>query len=241
MSNSQPPITAQPSANSVDRCASGFVLAGGQSSRMGSDKAVALFDGSPLITNAVQIFKSAGLSVKIAGSRSNLSQFSAEIPETIPDTFPESGPLGGVHSALAASSSEWNVFLPVDMPLMPPSLLAALLLRAQRIGTPVTVPKLNGRIEPFPVVLSLQSLPIIESRLQSLELGCQSAWHAISAHLDSRLDGVSVESLVQTGHCRHPASFPPIWWFQSANTPAELTWLNHIHAKISPESRNLVL
>src|SRR5712675_253877 len=81
---------------------SGFVLAGGQSSRMGTDKALALFHGIPLIQVALETLQAVGIQARIAGSRSNLASFAEEIS----DTFPNSGPLGGVHAALSASNAE---------------------------------------------------------------------------------------------------------------------------------------
>ena len=135
--------------------ASGFVLAGGRSSRMGSDKALAVFAGDPLIQVALNTFAEAGVSARIAGSRSALGVYADEIA----DTFIEIGPMGGVHAGLAASDAEWNLFLPVDLPLMPGLLLLRLLERAALTGAPVTATRLNGRLEPFPVVLRSDVLP----------------------------------------------------------------------------------
>jgi molybdopterin-guanine dinucleotide biosynthesis protein A len=215
---------------SVGRCGSGFVLAGGQSSRMGTDKALALFNGIPLVQNALQTLAAASLPAQIAGSRSSLAKFAEEIP----DTFPESGPLGGIHAALAASHADLNLFLPVDLPLMPPPLLLCLLQRAQLTGAPVTVAKLNGRVEPFPVVLHRSTLAQVAQRLQSVETACHTAWQTIPPALNSLLDAVSVENLIQCGQCSHPLGLPPFLWFQSANTPEELAWLNHIRASRDP-------
>jgi molybdopterin-guanine dinucleotide biosynthesis protein A len=206
--------------------AAGFVLAGGQSSRMGSDKALALFHGVSLIQVALQTINAAGISVRIAGSRSDLSSFAAQIP----DTFTETGPLGGVHAALSVSDAEWNLFLPVDLPLMPSSLLACLLQRAMLTGAPVTAARLNGRIQPFPVVLHRSVLASITQRLQEGNSACHAAWQSIPPELSSSLDVVSVEYLHQCGLCSHPRGLPPVLWFQSANTPAELLLLNGFSA-----------
>jgi len=204
----------------------GFVLAGGRSSRMGSDKALALFHGVPLIQAALQRIDAVGISARIAGARSDLSSFAAQIP----DTFAETGPLGGIHAALSASDAEWNLFLPVDLPLMPSSLLACLLQRAMLTGAPVTAARLNGRIQPFPVVLHRAVLPSITQRLETGNSACHAAWQSIPAELDSTLDAAPAEYLHQCGHCSHPRGFPPILWFQSANTPAELSRLNRLGA-----------
>jgi molybdenum cofactor guanylyltransferase len=218
-----PHISARPKWGDMG---SGFVLAGGQSSRMGSDKALALFHGFPLIQVALETLQAVGIQARIAGSRSNLGAFGEEIP----DTFPNSGPLGGVHAALSASTAEWNLFLPVDLPLMPSSLLACLLQRAMLTGAPVTAARLNGRIEPFPVVLHRAVLPSITQRLQEGNFACHAAWQSIPPELSSSLDAVAVEYLYQCGQCSHPRGLPPVLWFQSANTPDELSRLNRLGA-----------
>lgn len=209
----------------------GFVLAGGQSSRMGRDKALVLFEGVPLAQVALGILAGAQIPARIAGSRRDLSAFAEEIP----DTFTDAGPLGGIHAGLSASSAEWNLFLPVDLPLMPPSLLACLLQRAMLTGVPVTAVRLNGRLEPFPVVLQRGTLSQIAQRLERGETACHRAWRTIPEAMGGRLDAPAVESLVQCGQCRHPHGLPPVLWFQSANTPQELQSLERIADRFRPE------
>ena len=205
--------------------AAGFILAGGHSSRMGTDKALAEFAGMPLVQNAIEILVAAGLSATIAGSRTNLSQYAAGIQ----DSFPEAGPLGGIHAALSSSFSEWNLFFPVDMPLMPASLLRLLIDRARLTRARVTATKLNGRLEPFPVVLHRSVLFHLTDRLRSGQSAPYQAWQIIPPLLGSILDAPRVEFLVQSGQCCDPRNLPPVFWYQSANTPGELANLNRLH------------
>ena len=193
---------------------------------MGSDKALALFRGVPLIQAALQTINAVGIPARIAGARSDLSSFAAQIS----DTFAETGPLGGIHAALSVSDTEWNLFLPVDLPLMPSSLLACLLRRAILTAAPVTAARLNGRIQPFPVVLHRAVLPSITQRLQEGNSACHAAWQGIPPELNSSLEAVAVEYLYQCGQCSHPRGLPSVLWFQSANTPAELLLLNRLGA-----------
>lgn len=211
--------------------AAGFVLAGGNSSRMGSDKALALFGGIPLIQVALESLAEAHILARVAGSRSDLGRFADEIP----DLHPKSGPLGGIHAALSAQLAEWNLFLPVDLPLMPASLLAGLLQRACLTQAPVTATRLNGRMQPFPVVLHTSVLPAISLRLAAGETACFRAWETIPAEFGASLDAVAVESLVQCGQCipgRGRVGLPPVLWFQSANTPEDLARLDRIGARL---------
>jgi molybdopterin-guanine dinucleotide biosynthesis protein A len=210
--------------------AAGFILAGGHSSRMGTDKALVLFGGIPLVQVAVRTLTEAGISARIAGSRSDLGAFAEEIP----DSVPECGPMSGVHAGLSASQAEWNLFLPVDLPLMPASLLACLLQRAELTGAPVTATRLNGRLQPFPAVLHRSVLSGIANRIEKEETACYKAWQTIPEESGVAMDAVSVENLIQSGLCRHPLSLPPVLWFESANSPSELVRLNRIFALANP-------
>lgn len=101
----------------------GAVLAGGQSRRMGRDKAVMQYKGSTLIQRASEILSSAGCQ-QVLVSRNELG--------FINDVILNVGPLGGVHAILRTinenhkSDSAEILVLPVDMPLMSPSFLSAM-------------------------------------------------------------------------------------------------------------------
>jgi molybdopterin-guanine dinucleotide biosynthesis protein A len=199
---------------------------------MGTDKALTLLAGLPLIHIAIQTLAAAGVSAKIAGVRSPLATFAQEIP----DTYPDSGPLSGIHTALSTSLADWNLFLPVDLPLMPASLLVCLLQRAALTGQPVTATRLNGRLEPFPAVLHRSIFPQIAQHLETGKTACHQAWLTIPQQMGTELDAVPVENFVQCGQCPHPGNLPPVFWFQSANTPGELALLNRIYANSFPPS-----
>lgn len=208
----------------------GFVLAGGRSSRMGRDKALVEFQGRPLLEIALGILRAAGLPARIAGRRTSLSELNPAIPDQIPDLISESGPLGGIHAALSASSARWNLFLPVDMPLIPLSLLRCLLDRAELTAAPVTAVRLNGRLEPLPVVLDRKILPHLASLLTGGQRACRIAWQSIPESLGAALDAPAVETLRALGYCGDSRGLPPVHWFQSANSPADLALLHRLTA-----------
>ncbi len=136
------------------------------------------------------------------------------------------GPLGGSHAALTVTQADLNLFLPVDMPLMPPLLLRCLLLRASLTGAAVTASRLNGRLGPFPVVLHRRVLPLIARVLDGgsdRSPSCRVVWEAIPGQLGSLLDAPSVETLLQCGQVVHPLG-PAAGFLVSriANTPADL-------------------
>jgi molybdenum cofactor guanylyltransferase len=97
----------------------GYVLAGGKSSRMGQDKALMELAGKPLLAHAVIKLRRVCMDVHVLGAN---SEFAAFAP-IVPDLHPDSGPLGGMEAALAQSVSDWNLFMPVDMPFLPSAFL----------------------------------------------------------------------------------------------------------------------
>ena len=108
----------------------GLVLAGGQSRRMGQDKALMRYQGRTLIDNASLLLQSASCD-KVLISRN--------APGFLNDRIEDAGPLSGVHAVLDALSQSDNhngnpcelLVLPVDMPQMTPELLRILVSRGR--------------------------------------------------------------------------------------------------------------
>jgi len=202
--------------------AAGFVLAGGQSSRMGQDKALLHFAGRPLIANALSILQSAGLPASIAGAGPSLaSSFQAFAP-IVADSEPGLGPLSGIVAALASTPARHAVFLPVDLPFLPPSLLVYLLRHAQVTERAVTLVSVNGFVQTFPAILDRAALPALQAALVSGDHGCFSAFQAAAAALGQTVSHIAVEFLAQSGHVAHPGGLPPVRWFLNLNTPSDL-------------------
>ena len=209
--------------------AAGFVLAGGRSSRMGRDKALLMLGGRPLIAHALSTLRAADLSASIAGAHGGLTEFAP----VVADVASSRGPLAGVCGALASSSARFAVFVPIDLPFLPPSLLVYLLHHARITGRAVTVPSLAGFAQTFPAVIDRCALPVLQSELHSGRNGCFAAFQAASARLGQSASIVPVEFLAQAGHAFHPHGLPPIVWFSNLNTPAdaeqaETLWMRRI-------------
>lgn len=118
------------------------VLAGGQSSRMGKDKALLkLSNGRTLLEQAKRVFAALRppegvelLPTLVSGAR----------PGGIPDRVPNAGPLGGLH-AIARYLQQREprcdglLVVPVDMPLLRPALLEQLCAAGQAVEQAVCI------------------------------------------------------------------------------------------------------
>jgi molybdenum cofactor guanylyltransferase len=200
------------------RDAAGFVLAGGQSTRMGRDKALLPLSGRPLIAHALAVLRQAGLSAAIAGAHSDLRSFAP----VVDDGAPGRGPLAGVCAALASRSARHAVFLPVDQPLLPASLIAYLLQDARLTGSAVTLASINGVAQTFPAVLDRAALPALKAELDAGRLGCLQAFRTAASALGRRVRVVPAEYLAQAGQVVHRAAIPASQWFLNLNMPADL-------------------
>ena len=77
----------------------GYVLAGGESSRMGRDKAMLELDGVPLNVRAARLVDSIATGTTIVGAP---ERFNGLAWKVIADDSPGAGPLGGIATALRA-------------------------------------------------------------------------------------------------------------------------------------------
>jgi molybdenum cofactor guanylyltransferase len=97
---------------------SGILLVGGSSSRFGSPKALARFDGEPLAERAWRLLGEV-CEERIAVGRSEVLPFPALADEG-------TGPVAAIAVGLRAAAHELAIVIPVDMPLLTPDALALL-------------------------------------------------------------------------------------------------------------------
>jgi molybdenum cofactor guanylyltransferase len=128
-----------------DGAVTAFVLAGGKSSRMGSDKAFLRFGDETLLSLALKATYAAAEEVRIVGDAEKFAAFGP----VVEDVYRDQGPLGGIHAALSSSATELNLMLAVDLPFVGAKLLKYLLSRAKESGAMVTVARAGGGLQPL--------------------------------------------------------------------------------------------
>jgi len=195
--------------------AAGFVLAGGRSSRMGADKARVELQGEPLIVHTLRLLGEAGLTAAIAGARSDLRLHGPVVEDA------GVGPLGGLCAALASTQAGYAVFVSVDMPLLPASLLLLMLEDARLTEAAVVVASVHGFAETFPAVVNRVLLPALQAELEKGNDGCFGALRTAAEMMNVPFRVLPVENLVQCGRVSHP-TLAPGFWFLNVNTPGDL-------------------
>lgn len=92
-----------------------FILAGGRSSRMGTDKGLMDFRGKPMIESVGDVLRPLFSNIVIVSNNPAYTKFGFEV---IPDDIPAAGPLGGIITGLRFSKTDWSFFVACDMPLV---------------------------------------------------------------------------------------------------------------------------
>ncbi len=128
---------------------SAVILAGGESRRMGRDKAWLELDGVPLIVRALQTVRGLGVDELFISGRAD-GDYSSLRCSVLHDLEPGFGPLGGIERALHACGSPLVLVLAVDLPHMRTDFLAKLIARADAITG--VVPLLEGGLEPLAAI-----------------------------------------------------------------------------------------
>lgn len=143
----------------------GLILAGGRSSRFGTDKAFELLKGKPLLEYVLDALSPvAGALFIVADSSERFAPF-ADRSSILVDELPGLGPLGGLSTGLKASPDDFNFVAPCDTPFINPQLVSYMLKQAS--GSDALVPRSLGRLHTVNAVYSKKCLPAIEESLES--------------------------------------------------------------------------
>jgi len=141
---------------------SGFILAGGKSRRMGTDKALLLFDGKPLLLHMISLVEPFCDNTAISGQNSDYSTFGLEM---VPDLYSDCGPIAGVFSALTYSVSDWNLLVSVDVPFVNEELFLFLISNVGEYDC--IIPTNSSGFEPLIGLYNRRTLPVIEEMIKS--------------------------------------------------------------------------
>jgi molybdopterin-guanine dinucleotide biosynthesis protein A len=182
-----------------------FILAGGKSTRMGTDKAFVTLDGRTLLARALEVARSVAAEVHIVGDAAKYAPFAP----VVEDVFRGCGPLGGIHAALRASQAELNLILAVDVPFVSRTFLQCLITRARGFPSAlVTVAHTSEGWQPLCAVYRREFAELAENALRA-------GRHKIDALFDeARTQVIGADELQSAGFSLRV--------FRNLNTPEEL-------------------
>lgn len=165
----------------------GIILAGGKSSRMGSDKGMQKLFGKPLVSYAIEGLCGLCDDIIISSSSAEYAGFGYKV---VADEFPGIGPMGGIYSALRQSETNSNLVLSCDMPFVSKELLLFILQNSS--GYKVAVPwQGNRHYEPLCGFYNLTVLDQMRAYIQKGNYKLPDLFEEISINrliINSELD-----------------------------------------------------
>ena len=178
-----------------------FILAGGASRRMGTDKSQLLIERQTFADRIAETLSQVADSVTLVGTQTRSS-----LP-TVPDVYPQWGALGGLHAALAACKSEWAIVVACDLPFVTSELFS--FLAGMRVDHDAVVPiQQDGRPQPLAALYRVD--PCLERAGELIEAGRRRPLDLLEA-VDTRwVEFDQLRNLVQS------ESF-----FVNINTPSD--------------------
>ena len=184
----------------------GVVLAGGQSRRMGKNKALLKVDGLALVDRVVRVMRSIFERVLLSTNTPELFNYLGL--ESHPDIFPGKGALGGVYTGLVKAQRPHAFFASCDMPFLNEDLVR-FLVEAREEGTDIVLPVSEHGDEPLHAVYRTQKCrTLIEGLLEEGRLAVHGLFPLVN------MKRIGPETLRQID--------PGLKSFWNLNTPEEL-------------------
>ncbi len=142
-----------------------IVMAGGDSRRMGTDKASLLLDGQTLLQSVIatmqQLFPKVIVSVRQPRAGIGLPQ--------VCDEQPDGGPLAGLAASLGQINTPWAFMVACDMPFVVPEVVE--LLAGCRLQHQAVVPVVHGHPQPLAAFYAVSCLAPIRASLAAQQKG----------------------------------------------------------------------
>lgn len=157
----------------------GIILAGGQGTRFGSNKALAIWNEQTLLERAIELIRPYSREVLISGNCPACENVGCK---KIPDLWPDLGPLGGIYTAFKHTDTPYLLFLTCDMPLMNRSLIERL-ITDDPLKEVTLWQEIEGTLQLFPSLFSRNILQLVEGKIRRKELSVRSILSEVSFRL----------------------------------------------------------
>jgi molybdopterin-guanine dinucleotide biosynthesis protein A len=201
---------------------SGIILAGGQSRRMGRDKALLAFDGAPLIARVIaRVQQVCSDALIVANDVDTYARFGVPV---IRDVYPGKGSLGGIYSGLQAARGESVLAVACDLPFLNDALLCHLISLAPQAD--VIIPRAYAPTGKAKSATRYDQLAVKESGLQATHAiysrRCLEPMRARLLGADLRIINFFDEVRVRVVEPDEVAQFDPqMLSFLNVNTPED--------------------
>jgi len=144
----------------------GVILAGGKSTRYGTNKAFAEVQGVRLIERTIRVMGS--VCARLLLVTNTPAEYAYLQLPMVEDLIKGLGPLGGIYTGLEVIDDENGLFVACDMPFLREDLLRYLV--TLRGDFDAVVPRVNWMVEPLHALYTKNCLPSLRKFVRSQEL-----------------------------------------------------------------------
>jgi len=137
------------------------ILAGGESSRMGSDKGLIEINGKPMVEHIIGTLKPIAHSIWVSTANKNYIQFGVSL---VTDEYTAIGPLGGLHTALKSAISDCVLVVSVDAPFVSEECVLTLIGQAE--PNTIAISKCAGKSYPLIGIYPVSVLSKLEEYIE---------------------------------------------------------------------------
>lgn len=157
-----------------------YILAGGKSSRMGSDKGMLLLNEFVFIEHIVNALKKASIEkITIVSANTAYDFLNCE---RIEDLFADKGPVGGIFTALSHSDTKQNIILSVDVPLISADIIKWLVVNKDD-KTLITQVRVGDKTSPLIAIYNKDVVSVFEEYLKRDQLKLRMVIDDISHYI----------------------------------------------------------
>lgn len=168
----------------------GGILAGGHSSRFGSNKALFSPDGETLIEMAAGLLRPLCSQVLVSASHANAAAYTFLGLDIVEDLHSDCGPLGGLEAMLDHCTTSWLFVLTCDMPYVNSEALQTMISHAQLSDAlDDSLPRAfawqresDGSISPFPLLIKRSVLPQLREQMQHEHYGVKAFLRTVDTY-----------------------------------------------------------
>ena len=183
------------------------IQAGGESRRMGHDKALMPFLGRPLVQRVIDRLSPIADELILTTNNPEAYRFLG-LP-LFPDLIPGRGALGGLYTALRSANQPLVAVVACDMPFVCADLLDAMRNSLLSANKDIAIPRPDGGLEPFHAVYRRDTcLPHIQAALDADKWRVDAWFAKVDMCFFDQLELLSYD--------------PDLLCFYNVNTPEEL-------------------
>ena len=165
------------------------LVAGGESRRMGRDKAALLFHAKPLWQIQLELLRKLEPTEIFVSARTDPVWRPADV-QFVADDLPSRGPLSGLAASLTQMRAQHLLALAIDMPLMTEEYLTFLCSQIEPCRG--VIAKIDDRFEPLSAIYPREARPSVQSALSGEDFSLQTLAGRLAA--EGKLRVVSVTS-----------------------------------------------